>query len=119
MFQLTRYSFLTLISSILLGLVLTSCGQKMSFEEQIINDLQTKIPSGICDEFPKGTILTNIQVGEIVDIGIDGMTDVTYEFDYEINGEKKHKKSALLYLKRGSSYVLASMGGDCDYELKQ
>jgi len=45
------------------------------------------------------------------------MTDVTYELDYESNGVKKHHKSALLYIKRGSSYKLASMGG-CEFEMK-
>lgn len=102
---------------IVTGVLITSCGSSKSFEEQIYNDIASKIPSGICSEFPKGTILSNIRVGEIVDIGMDGMTDVTYEFDYEINGETKHKVSALLYLKRGSSYKLASMGSDCDYEM--
>ena len=103
---------------LILGVTLVSCGQKMSFEDQIMNDIKTKIPSGICKEFPKGTVLSNIEIGEIVDIGLNGMTDVSYEFDYEINGEKKHKESALLYIKTGNSYKLASMGSDCDYELK-
>lgn len=105
-------------SGLLLVFLMISCSPKTSFEDQIVNDIKTKIPSGICKEFPKGTILSNIKVGEIVDIGLNGMTDVTYEFDYEISGEKKHKKSALLYLKSGSTYRLASMGSDCDYELK-
>ncbi len=106
------------INALIFALMFVSCGQGISFEEQIINDIQTKIPSGICKEFPKGTILKNIQVGDIVDIGLNGMTDVSYEFDYEINGEEKHKKSALLYIKSGGSYKLASMGSDCDYEYK-
>lgn len=110
----------TILSTLFLSFLLCACGQKMTFEEQIINDIETKIPSGICDKFPKGTVLSNIKVGEIVDIGLDGMTDVSYEFDYTIAGaETKHEKSALLYLKRGNSYVLASMGSDCDFEFKQ
>lgn len=86
----------------------------MSFEEQIINDISTKIPSGICKEFPKGTVVSNIQVGKIVDIGMEGMTDVSYQFDYEINGQKQHKESTMLYIKNGSRYSLASMGSDCE-----
>lgn len=105
------------LSLLFLGFLLSACGPQMTFEEQIVNDIQTKVPSGICKSFPIGTIISNIKVGEIVDIGIDGMTDVSYEFDYEINGEKGHQESALLYLKQGSSYVLAAMGGDCDYEM--
>ena len=94
--------------------LILACESKMTFEEQIINDLMTKLPSGTCDGYPKGTKITNIVVRDIVDIGLDGMTDVSYELDYEINGEKKHKSSAMLYLKRGSSYKLAVMGCDSD-----
>ncbi|MEM1214895.1 MAG: hypothetical protein AAGJ82_04380 [Bacteroidota bacterium] len=106
--------YLTL-ALVLLGL--SSCGSA-SFEDQIRNDIAARIPTGICPEFPKGTVVSNIQVGEIVDIGLGGMTDVSYEFDYDINGKKGHKSSALLYIKEGSSYKLASMGGDCNYEMK-
>ncbi len=91
-----------------------SCSSGMTFEEQIINDLSTKLPSGTCDGYPKGTIISNIKVGKIVDIGLDGMTDVSYELSYEINGVKKDTSSAMLYLKRGSKYKLAVMGCDSD-----
>ena len=90
------------------------CGPSMTFEEQIINDLSTKLPSGTCDGYPKGTIISNIKVGEIVDIGIDGMTDVTYSLTYEIDGVKRDTTRAMLYLKRGSKYNLAVMGCDSD-----
>lgn len=92
----------------------TGCSPSITFEEQIINDLSTKLPSGTCDGYPKGTKISNVKVGEIVDIGIDGMTDVSYTLTYEINGVKKDTTSAMLYLKRGSSYVLAVMGCDSD-----
>lgn len=86
----------------------------MTLKEQIINDLATKLPTGTCENFPKGTIISNIVVGEIVEIGIGGMTDVSYELDYEIEGVKKHKKGAMLYLKEKSEYKLAVMGCDSD-----
>jgi len=88
----------------------------MTFEEQIINDIKTKIPSGVCEKFPKGTSITNVKIGEIVDIGIEGMTDVSYEFDYKTEDDAvlKHEKSALLYIKVGKRYTLASMGSDCE-----
>jgi hypothetical protein len=91
-----------------------SCGESMTFEEQITNDITTKITAGKCKEFPAGTKVTNVKVGEIVDIGMEGMTDVSYEFDYEVNGEVKHQESAMLYIKNGSRYKLASMGSDCE-----
>lgn len=59
------------------GLYLTSFSSGMTFEEQIINDLSTKLPSGTCEGYPQGTIITNIKIGKIVDIGLDGMTDVS------------------------------------------
>ena len=93
---------------------LIGCSSGTTFEEQIINDLATKLPSGTCEGYPKGTIISNIEVGEIVDIGIDGMTDVSYELDYEIDGIKNHKSGAMLYLKKGSNYKLAVMGCDSD-----
>jgi len=105
--QLRTLSFVTLFA-------LLSCGESISFEEQIINDITTNIAAGKCKEYPTGTIVSNIKIGEIVDIGMEGMTDVSYEFDYEINEQKKHKESAMLYIKKGSRYSLASMGSDCD-----
>jgi len=55
---------------ILLGLftLLFACNSQ-SFEDQIKNDLNIKLPSGICDSIPKGATISNIVVGEIVDIG--------------------------------------------------
>lgn len=97
-----------------LSLYCLACSSGMTFEEQIINDLSTKLPSGTCDNYPKGTIITNVRVGEIVDIGLDGMTDVSYSLTYEFNGVKKDTSSAMLYLKRGSKYKLAVMGCDSD-----
>ena len=95
------------------------CSPGMTFEEQIINDLSTKLPSGTCEGYPKGTIISNIKVGNIVDIGIDGMTDVSYELEYEIDGVKKDTSSAMLYLKTGSKYVLAVMGCKSDITNEQ
>ncbi len=95
-------------------LCFSSCKPSMTFEQQIINDLATKLPSGNCEGYPKGTKISNIVVGEIIDIGIDGMTDVSYELDYEIDGVVAHKSGAMLYLKRGSKYRLAVMGCESD-----
>ena len=104
---------LLLIAIITAGLTV-GCSSGMTFEEQIINDLSTKLPSGTCDGYPKGTIISNIKVGDIVDIGLDGMIDVSYSLSYEIEGIKKDTSSAMLYLKRGSRYKLAVMGCDAD-----
>lgn len=96
---------------------LQSCSSP-SFEDQIRNDITSKMATGICDSIPKGAVISNIKIGEIVDIGIDGMTDVSIEFDYEANGTTKHHTSAMLYLKQGNTYKLGVLGG-CEYEMKK
>lgn len=101
---------------VLACMLLLACNSQ-SFEDQIKNDLSSRLPTGICDSIPKGSTISNIVVGEIADIGLQGMTDVSYELDYASNGVTKHHKSALLYIKQGSRYKLASMGG-CEYKMK-
>jgi len=88
-----------------------------SFESQIKQDIKTKMATGICDSIPKGAKISNIEIGEIVDIGMQGMTDVSIAFDYEFQGETKHHSSAMLYLKSGNTYKLASLGG-CEFEME-
>ena len=105
-----------LLSGILSIVFLFGCNS-ISFEDQIKNDITSKMTTGICDSIPKGAVISNIQVGEIVDIGLEGMTDVSIEFDYEHNGEQKHHSAAMLYIKSGSSYKLAALGG-CEYEMQ-
>jgi len=107
-----KLSFSILISTCI---IIIACNNQ-SFEDQIKNDISSKLATGICDSIPKGSIISNIVVGEIVDIGLQGMTDVSYELDFEHNGTKKHRSSAMLYIKQGSRYKLASIGG-CEYEM--
>lgn len=94
-----------------------ACGSGNTFKDQIIEDVSSKMGTGICDSIPMASNITNVVVGEIVDIGGTGMTDVTIEFDYENNGDRKHHKGAILYIKEGSRYKLAALGG-CEYDMK-
>ncbi len=99
-----------------LVVLMSSCGDGMTFNDQITNDIKTKMGTGICKDIPSGSIISNIKIGEIVPI--EGLgTDVTIEFDYEVNGETKHHSSALLYVNNGSSKKLGAIGG-CEYEMK-
>lgn len=100
-------------------LFLVACGGGTSFNDQIVNDLKVTLPASQCEWLPQGATVTKVEVGEIVDIGLDGMTDVSYELDYEVAGETQHHTGAMLYLKRGNRYTLASLGGDCKFEMKQ
>ena len=103
---------------IYLGIILFSACSGGSFEDQIRNDIKTKMPSGICDKIPAGSDISNIVVGEIVDIGLEGMTDVSIEFDFTHAGKTEHHSSAMLYIKSGSNYKLASLGGNCDFKMQ-
>ncbi|MFT7120074.1 MAG: hypothetical protein ACJAZ9_000244 [Neolewinella sp.] len=107
------FSFLPAVALLLLA----SC-QSVSFEDQITNDLQVTLPASHCKWLPAGAKITNVKVGKIVDIGLDGMTDVSYELDYEVKGEATHYSGAMLYIKSGGRYTLASLGGDCDERMK-
>lgn len=101
-----------------LGLIASlsySCGETKTFEQQITDDVVSKMGTGICDSIPNGANITNVKIGEIVPIGETGLIDVSLEFDYEINQKTTHKKEAVLYSKAGNSYRLEALGG-CDYE---
>jgi hypothetical protein len=112
-----NFKTLTCLGLLLSGLLLFGCSTP-SFEDQIKNDIMSKMATGICDSIPKGAVISNIKVGEIVDIGLDGMTDVSIEFDFEKDGITKHHSSAMLYLKKGNTYKLGALGA-CDWEMKQ
>lgn len=101
------------ISFLSLGLLI-GCSSEMTFEEQIIHDLSTKLPSGTCYGYPEGTIVSNIKIGEIVDPELDGMIIVPYSLTYEINGIKKDTTTSMLYAKYGSKYKLTVMGCNSD-----
>jgi hypothetical protein len=106
---------------ILTGIILTlfivySCGKK-TFNEQIKEDVISKMGTGICDSIPSNSIISDVIIGEIVPIGNTGLTDVSIEFDYTVNNIKKHKKDALLYSKSGDVYTLEKIGG-CEYSRK-
>lgn len=105
------------VSTLLLSAVLCSCQSRKTFREQMINEIHTKITSGICSNFPSGIILSNIKLGELVNVDHEGMTDLTYEFDYELNGIKKHQNSALVRLKRGRIYRLVALGSYCNFSI--
>lgn len=109
-------TILRLCTISLLSLILFACGG-VSFEEQIIADINKYIPSGICDKFPVGTKISNLEIGDITPIEGMGMIDVSYSFDYMEGDSMKHEESAMLYLDQGNYKKLASLGSDCDYDL--
>lgn len=98
-----------------LALLLSSCGKKLSFEEQIVQDVSSKMGTGICEGIPAGATISNVEVGEIVPIGETGLIDVTIDFDYSQGGSTEHHHGAVLYSKQGSRYSLQALGG-CDWE---
>ncbi len=99
-------------------IVAVACGKKMTFEEQITNDVVSKMGTGICDSIPAGSTIKNVKIGEITPIGETGLVDVSLEFDFEKDQTTTHKKGAVLYSKQGSTYYLEALGG-CEYDRKK
>jgi len=98
--------------------LMVSCGKKMTFEEQIKQDVYEKISAGYCeaDSIPRASEIKNFQIGEITPIGKTGMIDVSLEFDLiHSDSSKKHIKDAMLYLENGGSKKILAIFCDYDY----
>jgi len=106
-----------LLIIVLAVLALNSCGKKMTFEEQIQNDVYEKIAAGYCesDSIARNAEIKNFQIGEITPIGETGMIDVSLEFDVVLDGTEKHVKDAMLYLENGNGKKILAIFGDYDY----
>lgn len=99
-------------------ILINSCGKKMTFKEQITQDVYQKISAGYCesDSIAKNSEIKNLQIGEITPIGDTGMIDVSLEFDVvNSGGTQKHVKDAMLYLKNGKGKKILAIFGDYDY----
>jgi len=106
----------------LTALLINSCGKKMTFEEQIKQDVYEKISAGYCesDSIAKDSKIKNFQIGEITPIGETGMIDVSLEFDVvNSGGTEKHVKEAMLYLEKGNGEKMLAVFGDYDYREKK
>ena len=112
------------ICQLMIGLIVvfvSSCGKKITFEEQIEKDVYEKISSGYCesDKIAKDAEIKNLQIGEITPIGDTGMIDVSLEFDVVgPDGTEQHIKKAMLYLEplSGGRKTLAVF---CDYDYRE
>ncbi len=112
------------IYSLLIALAvmfISSCDKKMTFEDQIKQDVYEKISSGYCesDNIAKDAEIKNFQIGEITPIGDTGMIDVSLEFDVvDSDGTEQHMEKAMLYLEneRGGDKILAIF---CDYDYRE
>ena len=97
---------------------MVSCGNKMTFQEQIKQDVFDKIENGYCDadKIPKGTEIRNFKIGEITPIGDSGMIDVALEFDVtDTDGNEQHITEAMLYLESGNDKKKLAIFCDYDY----
>ncbi|UII19640.1 hypothetical protein [Fulvivirga ligni] len=102
-------------------LVSISCGSKLTFEEQITQDVYSKISEGYCEgkNIPKDAEIIDLKIGDITPIGDTGMIDVSLEFDIALaEGKKEHMKKSMLYLKEknGDRKMLAIF---CDYDYRE
>lgn len=102
-------------------MLFNACDKKMTFEEQIEQDVYEKIAKGYCasDSIAKDSEIKNLQIGEITPIGETGMIDVSLEFDVvSSDGTEKHMKDAMLYLENGSGKKMLAVFCDYDYREK-
>lgn len=110
-----------LIYLFVIGLTLVlvnSCGKKMTFKDQIEQDVYAKISAGFCekDSIPRNSKIKNLQIGQITPIGDTGMIDVSLEFDVvNSDGTNKHVKDAMLYLENKNGKKTLAIFGDYDY----
>lgn len=106
----------------LTAVLLNSCGKKLTFEEQIEQDVYEKISAGYCesDSIAKNSEIKNLQIGEITPIGDTGMIDVSLEFDIaNSDGTVNHMKKAMLYLENGRGKKMLAVFCDYDYREKK
>ncbi len=104
----------------LIAITISSCGKKMTFEDQIKKDVYEKIASGYCvgDKIAKDTEIKNFKIGEITPIGDTGMIDVALEFDIiGSDGTEQHMEKAMLYLENGSD-ERKKLAIFCDYDYR-
>lgn len=111
------------IYTLMIGLIflfINSCGNKMTFKDQVKQDVYEKISSGYCenDSIAKEADIKNLQIGEITPIGETGMIDVSLEFDViESDGNKRHMEKAMLYLENGNGKRILAVF--CDYDFRE
>ncbi len=85
-----------------------------TFKERIIDDISSKMNTGICEDIPKGALINEVVVGDITPIGDSGLIDVSFSIQFDTGQEIKKQEGALLYSKRGNRYKLEKIGG-CKY----
>lgn len=109
-----------LLFSLLAVAIIYACGNKLTFKEQIAQDVYEKIAKGYCtkEEIPKEAEVTNLKVGEITPIGDTGMIDVALEYDVTANGETRHITDAMLYLETKNGGKMLAIFCDYDYRNK-
>ncbi|TVZ10626.1 hypothetical protein JM80_3179 [Cellulophaga sp. RHA_52] len=103
---------------ILFFLIIVSCDKKITFEQQISQDVYQKIASGYCEEdkIPKDAVIKNFKIGEITPIGDTGMIDVALEFDVtDADGNEEHITEAMLYLDKGKDKKMLAIFCEYDY----
>lgn len=95
-------------------LVFFSACSGPTFKERIVDDISSKMNTGICEDIPKGALINEVVVGDITPIGDSGLIDVSFSIQFDNGQETKKKEGALLYSKQGNRYKLEKIGG-CKY----
>lgn len=102
-------------SLILVLFLLVSCGRNaLTFEDQIIRDVQTYAATGICDHIPAGSDIQDIQIGTISTLEETGLIRVRVDFDVVSGSLVQRITETMLYTQHEKEYTLESMSG-CRY----
>ncbi len=105
---------LLLIGIILFTILSYSCGKKLSFEEQLINDISKIDRIRACNNVPEGAKITNVTFDDLRPTPGTNMYVVWVEYDYTISGDTTHIKNSYVYFKHGESYDFSKVVGGCD-----
>ena len=95
--------------------LMVSCNRStLTFEDQIIEDVQTYAPTGICDNIPAGSDIRDIRIGTISNLEETGLIRVRVDFDVVSGSLVQRITETMLYTQHGQAYNLESMSG-CRY----
>lgn len=99
---------------ILFAMLSFSCGEKLTFEEQIKKDISNIKSIKECNSVPEGAVITNVTFGNLNPTPGTSMYVVFVEYDYTITEKTTHIKNSYIYFKRGESYEFSKVVGGCD-----
>lgn len=95
-------------------MLLQSCGETLTFEEQIVSDISNVKEIRACNNLPEDATITNVSFGNLNPTPGTNMYVVFVEYDYTITEQTIHVKNSYVYFKHGESYDFSKVVGGCN-----